>query len=1193
MQNYLTRPNPWVFFLFATWIVQTSSVQADPPPSIGWIWDDPLAAQGDSTKEPRYFRRTFELTANAATASLHITADDRYVVYINGQKVGEDGAWASVESYEVAKILRAGKNVLAVAASNGGGQAGLLTWLEVQTTDKKTLVVGSDRNMKASLQAADQWDQTAFDDTPWAKVGMLGNARISPWNLFGGGGGGGGGQPGSSNAADKSIRERLSADEEQPRFILPDGFEIELVAAEPQVINPITMVVDDEGNIYVSESHTYRYGAGGSPIKPFTNPIVRLEPQADGKSYRRVMVAEGFDEPVMGLAIRDGKLWCTANNYLYQFDLDENGKATNRQTLLVDRNKAWNPFGMFVLEWGPDGLLYMSVGNHNIDIRPARGEGEAEPTESISGQGSSGIVMRMNPDGSNMQRLVHGLRVPYSFEYDPFGQLWLLSNGQGNPNRFVRVIDGVDYHCYSRAVPNDWLTGRHPLSPPCFELPNGARTQLLRYYGAAYPEEYVGSLFLDNWGAHGFAAANRSVFRYALDEHNNVASKHAFVSCSDPHFRCSHVALDPNGNLLVADWYGRDDESDLTGRIWRVKYVGKEPIPQVEHKLDSPHWSDDAYAVAALGSPQHRIREQAIERLLERAKASDNDADSVVAALARQAAKAEQPLGAAGALWTLLRIDTPNSKAAIASGAQHPEWRVRRLAVNILRRYELPQAATIARSLAQDAELAVRLEAALALKNSQEIHSALLAVLSDGAAEDPHLRYEAAWHLAQHASAEQNALEKLLDAEDENLRLAGLIALDIACYESFGSRPYAEGLLAARLADPGSLPVEYLLEILRANRSKAGLDGLRRLVARTDLPGPITAAAILALRSLSGEVSDQLIESAGDRLLAAVENGEVQLQSSSDCLLLLRLLDDRPANDFAMQQLTALSNHNDPAVREAAFGLIRKFGRKAAPLTTLFRQRLSDPKQKLDRRLEILAVLPAIEEEPDVKLWTQLLADPATEIRTDAIRSWRQFKDHPSLVSVLVDAEASIVRRDSALEDDLATVLKQLLTGSQVAPVEQADKEKLAHAILTAVESLTSEQNKTAPLLGRRVFERSACVKCHTTISADSPLAPTLKGVGKQKLEYLIESVLHPSQVIKTGFLVETIITTDGKVLSGLVREEGNHLRVLEVERESLVSKDRVDERSVLKKSLMPEGQEQQWSRREFVDLIAYLRSLK
>src|SRR5438093_7750639 len=127
----------------------------------------------------------------------------------------------------------------------------------------------------------------------------------------------------------------------------------------------------------------------------------------------------------MGIAVKGRKLWLTANNYLYQYDLTEEGKAINKKTLLVDRSKAWNPFGMFVIEFGPDGLLYMSVGNHAINIEGPNGK--------ISGRGSSGIVLRMQSDGSNLERLVHGLRVPYSFEYDPFGQLCVLANGEGNP----------------------------------------------------------------------------------------------------------------------------------------------------------------------------------------------------------------------------------------------------------------------------------------------------------------------------------------------------------------------------------------------------------------------------------------------------------------------------------------------------------------------------------------------------------------------------------------------------------------------------------------------------------------------------------------------------------------------------------------------------------------------------------------
>ena len=168
-------------------------------------------------------------------------------------------------------------------------------------------------------------------------------------------------------------------------------------------------------------------------------------------------------------------------------------------------------------------MLYMSVGNHAINIHGPDGK--------IGGRGNSGIIMRMNPDGTKMERLMHGFRVPYSFEYDPFGQLWLLSNGEGNPDRFVRVIEGVDYHCYSRpGIDNDWLAGNNPLAPPCEEAaprgPHPAHALLRRQF----PRGISGQSVPCNWGRHGFAGPNRGIFRFVLDDRNNVVKKEPLVS---------------------------------------------------------------------------------------------------------------------------------------------------------------------------------------------------------------------------------------------------------------------------------------------------------------------------------------------------------------------------------------------------------------------------------------------------------------------------------------------------------------------------------------------------------------------------------------------------------------------------------------------------------------------------------------
>jgi hypothetical protein len=63
--------------------------------------------------------------------------------------------------------------------------------------------------------------------------------------------------------------------------------------------------------------------------------------------------------------------------------------------------------------------------------------------------------------------------------------------------------------------------------------------------------------------------------------------------------------------------------------------------------------------------------------------------------------------------------------------------------------------------------------------------------------------------------------------------------------------------------------------------------------------------------------------------------------------------------------------------------------------------------------------------------------------------------------------------------------------------------------------------------------------------------------------------------------------------VTGLVRDEGEFLRVLNLDKDVRIAKRDVEERSVQRVSIMPEGQEAQLSRREFADLIAYLMTLR
>jgi putative membrane-bound dehydrogenase-like protein len=1145
-----------------------------------WVWDQPDANNTEQTNDPRYLRRTFLLPARAIQADLWITADNHYTVFINGHKVGADNEWSSIEKYDVAKHLVAGKNVLAIVAKNQGGPAGVIARLRIKTADNKEAFIVTDAHTKITQGAPKDWLKVDFDDAGWFPAIVLGDAGVGPWNLAGG--------PARTMAhgygvsdVDPRVRSRLSAQEELKHFKCPEGFEVELVAADPVVINPITLALDDRGRILVSESHTYRYGPSGSPVKPFANPVIRLDPTPDGKGLTRTLIADGFEDPVMGIAVKPGKLWLTADNYLYQFDLNDEGKAVNKKTVLVDKHKAWNPFGMFVLEWGPDGLLYCSVGDHGAELHGPDGK--------LAPRGSSGLILRMNPDGTQMQRLVHGLRVPYSYEFDPFGQLWLLSNGEGNPDRFVRVIDGVDYHCYSRpGVDNNWLAGNHPLAPPCFELHRGAHTQLVRYYGAAFPAAYQGNLLLCNWGAHGFSGPNRGIFRFLPDEHGNITAKETFLSCTDPHFRPSHIALDPDGNLLVADWYGRDDESDMTGRIWRVKYVGKD-APRV---TASPRFSggdSDEAVVVALGSAHHLVRERATAELLRRG-------NRIIPLLAEYAASAREPLGAAHALWTLLRLNTPEARTALAAGVRHADWKVRRLAVNLLRRYQVPGADTVARRLAGDRDPAVRVEAALARATAGDIRAALIEALNAGAADDAHLRYEAAWHLARNADAD--AFARLLSSDHDGVRLAGLIAIDVACHEAFSTRPIALAALSRALENPGKLDHGLLLTLVKLDGDASVLPALQELLDRDDLPIAVTAQAILVLKAKGGTLCKKLTAAAGKHLIAAVEKGALRVASTADQLTIFEFLEAEGPTPFALKQIAGQLGSSQPPLRQAAHALARKFAPSSAPLADQLWTATLSRRARLEDTVEQLATLARIDTPPHPQAWERMLGHGDPLVRTEAVRWWRGFKDRPEMVDVLVRAAPGLVKADAAVKDDLAAVFRRLDSGAAAVkalalPEAEKDREALTRITLADLAALSPPEKQKRAVLGQQVFERNACTKCHTTATQTTLLAPSLKGLAAQKVEYLVESVLYPSKIIKTGWESETVATSDGKVYTGLVKDDGKFLRVLNLDRDVRIPKTDVESRSVSRVSIMPEGQEASLSRRELVDLIAYLATLK
>ena len=130
------------------------------------------------------------------------------------------------------------------------------------------------------------------------------------------------------------------------------------------------------------------------------------------------------------------------------------------------------------------------------------------------------------------------------------------------------------------------------------------------------------------------------------------------------------------------------------------------------------------------------------------------------------------------------------------------------------------------------------------------------------------------------------------------------------------------------------------------------------------------------------------------------------------------------------------------------------------------------------------------------------------------------------------------------------------------------------------------------PNRGAVIFEKAQCIKCHRRGERGEILGPDLTTVSQrfQKKE-ILESILYPSQVISDQYAAQTIVTKDGRTITGMVAPTGNGgLLVLQSNGEkAVVTPDNIEERSRSKQSAMPEGLLNSLTLEEIADLFSYL----
>ncbi|MBK8097468.1 MAG: discoidin domain-containing protein [Planctomycetes bacterium] len=472
----------------------------------------------------------------------------------------------------------------------------------------------------------------------------------------------------------------LSPEAEAATFHLPPGYRLELVAAEPMVVEPVLCTWDADGHMYVAEMRTYVQDVDGTGTDEPKSRVVRLtDRDGDGRMDEVVTFADGLVLPRMVLPLDDRVLVMgTYDGVLWSYrDADRDGVPESKEVVFEYGKSGANlEHQDSALTWGLDNWLSSAMGSKRLRFG-ADGKLVAEDVPHEFAQWGMAVddlgraflssAGGERPAYAFQQPLHYGwLDLPEQFEngfHEPF-PLVALPDVQGGPGRLK--ADGTLNH----------MTG-------CC----GQSIQR----GSALPADTYGDYFLCE-------PVGRLVRRAKVDVHQgkrvlrNAHPGSEFLRSTDPNFRPIWSANGPDGALYFVDMYRgiiqesnwvRDgsylrpqvvelglDKNIGRGRIWRLVHASRRPQPAPALLRASA-----AELVAALDHVDGWRRDTAQKLLVLR------QGQAAVPAL-RELAKSGSPLGRVHALWTLDGLGA-TTREVLAATLADADARVRETAVRV------------------------------------------------------------------------------------------------------------------------------------------------------------------------------------------------------------------------------------------------------------------------------------------------------------------------------------------------------------------------------------------------------------------------------------------------------------------------------------------------------------------------------
>lgn len=955
------------------------------------------------------------------------------------------------------------------------------------------------------------------------------------------------------HAQDKPPGPALSPQEAIAKMQVPPGFAVELVASEPDLVNPVAFTFDEKGRIWVAESLEYprkQPGKGRDRIK------VLKDTDGDGKADKFTIFADGLNIP-SGIAVGHGGVWvANSPDILFYPDVNRDAVPDGEPQVVVtgfgrhDTHELPNSF-----TWGPDGWLYALNGvfNHS-HVKYV--EGNPNFKADHPGWQLTCALFRIHPVTREFQVFCEGTSNPWGVAIDGEGSffvsacvidhLWhLVETGyyhrQGGPYPpFTWKIDSIVKHKHQKAA----YCGIH------------------WFDSDAYPEEYRQKLYMGN--IHGNCINSDELTRDGSTYFGKP--REDFLTANDAWFMPVGQETGPDGCLYILDWYDRyhcyqDANRDpagidrLKGRLYRVRYKNTPRAAGFDLSKET-----DVQLIEQLNAGSDFVRHTAQRLLTERAS---QQLQAVLEETALdESLPRRQRLHAMWALigsgyqdlsfhLSLLRDKDPIFRA----------WGARAIGDT---RVVNAGALDDLRSLAKDESPDVRLQAAIAAPKLSDFDP--LPVLVDvlaHAGDDkliPHIVWQNLHPMLETqpdaflaeleridfekspavAAILPRAAERILARKQfEAAPIAALFttlrdrspAVTRQCLELIAARVQSGEIRGQQLEELKKAFSEPLAPLLASpNTHPVGFDAAILAASWNDARGRVVAQRTFATRGLDPALRlralSALVAAGDDTVLTSVEG---------------ILAGDGISDEFAGQIIATLGKSIDPEVATVVLAAWQKLSPQTQPKAI---ELLTQRKDWAKALLEAMGAKKVPAEALNANQAQKLLAQDDKELTAAVAKYWGTVR----------------TSRDPQREAFVAEMRK-------------------------LIRSTPGDAHR-----GIEVFNK-VCGQCHKMHGQGQEVGPDITLNGRGSFEQLLSNVFDPSLVIGVVYQGRTVRTSDGRVITGLPVEDSPQRVVLKVQGGKLetIAREDIEAMKTSELSLMPEGLEKQLKPQEIADLFAYI----